>query len=72
MLSYFFKILLIFHFTFFLHKPDNPQIKIAAPLQSAAGRPQRKRKLSLNAVLELVESSKFMIFLKYISWHDMC
>ena len=38
-----------------MHEPNNLQIKMAALLQSAAGRPKRKRILSLNALLEVVD-----------------
>ena len=41
MLRLFFQVLLIFHFAFSVHKPDNPQIKMAAFLQSAAGKPKK-------------------------------
>ena len=53
-----------------MHKADNPQIKMTALLQKAAGRPKRKRKLTWHALLELVDNSKFMILLNYTSWHD--
>ena len=67
-----FQIWLIFHFTFFVHIPDNPQIKIVALLQSVVRRPKRKRKLPFYAVLELVDNSEFTILLSYTSWDDMC
>ena len=62
----------MFHFTVSVHEPDNPQIKMAALLQSAAGRSKRKGKLPLNAVLERMDNSKFMILLNHTSWHDIC
>ena len=48
-------------------EPDKSQIKMADLLQSAAGRTKRKRKLSLNVVLELENNSKFMMLLNYTS-----
>ena len=53
-----------------MYEPDNPQIKMADLLQSAAGRPKKKRKFPLNAELELVDNNKFMILLCYVVFND--